>query len=172
MKLIGSGILLLLMCSCQSHSNKPQQLAKDEAIETESAIDSIALKEAILKKYSNARDIKISNEYLNNVSLFWSNPGYIEGPTINVNAKCWKISFSTDSFNDDGSLLYSDDYDYYIMKEDNLAFEWNRYHGKGYHGGSFILMKNEMDLRYNEISAPIVRGKDEFTNSIETILKK
>ena len=93
MKLIGLAILLILMSSCQSHSKRLQQLGNDIAIETESELDSIPLKEAILKKYSNARDIKISNEYLSSVSLFWSDPGYVEGPTISVNAKCWKISF-------------------------------------------------------------------------------
>lgn len=171
MKLIGVAFLLIMMSSCQSHSKSPEQTGNDEAIETKSAIDSVALKGTILKKYSNARDIKISNEYLNSVSLFWSDPGYVEGPTISVNAKCWKISFSTDSFNDDGSLRYSDDYEYYILKEDSIAFMRNRYHGKGYHGGSFILMKDEMDLRYNDISGPIARAKDEFTSTLENLLK-
>ena len=171
MKLIGLAIMLLLMSSCQLHSKRPLQLGNDVALETESIIDSIALKEAILKKYSNARDIKVSNEYLSNVSLFWSDPGYVEGPTISVNAKCWIISFSTDTFNDDGSLRYSDDYEFYILKDDSIAFKRNRYHGKGYHGGSFILMKNEIDLRYNDIYAPIARTKDEFTSTLEILLK-
>ena len=141
-------------------------------MENKIIIDSVALKEVILSKYSNARDIKISNEYLSNVSLFWSDPGYVKGPTISVNAKCWKISFSTDSFNDDGNLRYTDDFEYYILKEDSIAFMRNSYHGKGYHGGSFILMKNEMDLRYNDISAPIARAKDELASTLEIILKK
>lgn len=173
MKLIEFAFLLILMSSCQSHSKNPQLLSSNAIIEieNESVIDSIALQKVILSKYSNARDFKISSDYLSSVSLFWSDPGYVEGPTISVHAKCWIISFSTDSFNDDGSLRYSDDYEYYILIEDNIAFKRNRYHGKGYHGGSFILIKNDMDLRYNDISAPLVMGKDDFTKSIETILK-
>lgn len=171
MKSIGLAIMLILMSSSQLHLKHPQQLGNDVAIETERVIDSIAVEEAILKEYSNARDIKISNEYLSSVSLFWSDPGYVKGPTISVNAKCWKISFSTDSFNDDGSLRYSDDYEFYILKDDSIAFKRNRYHGKGYHGGSFILMKNEKDLRYNDISAPIAGTKDQFTSTLEILLK-
>lgn len=172
MKLLVLVFLLIMMSSCQSHSKSPEQSDNEELIETKIAIDTIALKKAILKKYSNARDIKIFNEYLSNVSLFWSDPGYVKGPTISVNAKCWKISFSTDSFNDDSSLRYTDDYEYYILKEDSIAFMRNSYHGKGYHGGSFILMKNEMDLRYNDLSGPIARAKDEFTSTLEILLKK
>lgn len=49
MKLIGLAFLLIMMSNCQLHSKSLEQTGNDEATETQSAIDSVALKGTILK---------------------------------------------------------------------------------------------------------------------------
>lgn len=98
-------------------------------------------------------------------------PDFWAGPTIAVNLKCWKITFCTNTFNDDSSLRYTDFYEYYVLKDYNHIFRRNRYQGKGYHGGSFILLKDEGDNHFSDISPTLVRNKDGFARTIEKILK-
>lgn len=174
MKIIKLLLLCLLInssCHMQSKNGEATNMG-ESSTEHKETVDTASIKSIIIKEYPNARNIIIASEFLSKVSLFWSDPGYVEGPTISVNATCWKISFSTDNINDDGSIKYTDDNEYYVLKEDDVTFKRNRYHGKGYHGGSFVVLKNEVDFRYNEIEAPLVSSKDNMIINIESVLKK
>ncbi len=165
-------LILLVNSSCQMQSKNGEVSNNEDTKEQREVLDTASIKNVVIKEFPNARNIMIASEFLSSISLYWSDPGYVKGPTISINARCWKISFSTDTFHSDGSIKYSDDYEYFVLKEDNIAFKRNSYHGKGYHGGSFIMMKNEVDYRYNDIKSPLVSSKDNFITTIESILQK
>lgn len=135
-------------------------------------IDKSSIKKCIGRTFKNPHNIVISDDFLDTVFLYWSDPDFVAGPTIAVNLKCWKITFCTNTFNDDSSLRYTDFYEYYVLKDYNHIFRHNRYQGKGYHGGSFILLKDENDNHFSDISPRLVRNKDEFARTIEDILKR
>ena len=134
-------------------------------------IEKTHIEEAVSEYFNAPNNIVISDDFLDTVFLFWSDPGFVAGPSISVNLKCWKITFYTNTFNDDGSLRYTDYYEYYVLKDYNHIFRRNRYQGKGYHGGSFILLKDEGDNHFSDISPTLVRNKDGFARTIEKILK-
>ena len=124
------------------------------------------------KEYNDIKDFMICDDIINNVSLFWSDPGYIKGPTMMVECPCWKISFTTDTYNDNGTIKYTDYYKFYICKNDSIIYKRNNYQGHHYHGGSFIMFVDANDVRFPEITKPLKQIKPVFITDIELILKQ
>ena len=157
-------VALFLCCSCQMQGHKAT--TESEVVERQSEVEKAytsLIVSAIKKCYSNARDISIKTDFLSSVSLFWSDPGYVKGPTIPIDRQCLRLHFSTDTFNEDGTIRYTDDYDYYIINDDRIAIRKNRYHGKGYHGGSCVLIKSESDMiRFTDVPSRLVRTDDKL----------
>ena len=170
--------LVLLMLLGYAHIQRPiyAQIKKSNKADQ---IDTIAIKSIISKfEHRPCHNIKVMSSYVDCISLFWNDPGYVEGPTICINGKCWIIEYSTDTYEDNGTLRYTDDYKFYVMKDDNLIIRKNRYYGPDYpkwHGGSCILLlENEDDMRYRKIPKQFLRTKnfDKAIKEIEIFLKK
>ena len=69
-------------------------------------------------------------------------------------------------------MQYIDDYTYYIpLSNSELFFVRNRYHGKGYHGGSFLIYKNPGSTKFSELKSPLVRTKRYFELKLEKIVR-
>ena len=127
------------------------------------------------KKYNHElENLSIHCEYINDVfNIYWSDPGYVDGPSIKVDSDFCIIKFNTTTYNDDNSVRYVDNYVYYIPLSDNkVLFVRNNYHGKGYHGGSFLIYKDENSTEYEELQAPLVRTKSSMDIELEKIIKK
>jgi len=103
----------------------------------------VKIEKKIVTKYKNVSDIKIERIYLENFNTYSSDPGYIEGDKIRVDNYCLKLSFSTTTYNDNGTIKYIDGYQFIVPEKKvnvllnkEACFCKNNYHGKGYHGGS------------------------------------
>ena len=107
--------------------------------------------------------VSIKEEFLKDVNLYFSDPSYIQGPSIDVNMRCWVLRYSTTSLNDDGSIKYKDNYTYYFPKGDSIAFYLNTYNGNNYHGGRTTVLTSSKDKRFSDIKPPLHGTHDKIT---------
>ena len=133
-------------------------------------VDTLAVKTAILSKYENATNVNIFHKFIDHIDIFWNDPSYVKGPSVDVKSNCWIVRFQAETSECDTVLLYTDYYELLIPENDSVSFLKNRFHGPGYHGGSCILLKSENDNRYSN-RTPLIRVKDNYITVIESILK-
>lgn len=125
------------------------------------------------KEYSKEiLDFSIKKQKIEEVSIYWSDPGFIDGPTIPINKNAYIICFATLTRNSDGTTKYKDNYTYSFIIGDSIVIRSNSYHGRGYHGGSRVILKNSEDMRYSNLSGTLVRQKELYVEKIEKLLKK
>ena len=110
----------------------------------------VEIKQIIEKQYKNVSDIKIEKIFIETFNTYFSDPGYIEGVTILINTYCISLSFSSTTFNTNGTIKYQDDYQfiipekkYYIYDGKEVFFYKNNYHGMHFHGGSASIRETE-----------------------------
>mgnify|MGYP006947901132 FL=1 len=73
------------------------------------------------------------------------------------------VCYGTTTYDKDGSIKYKDSYSYVFSQDGKFNFRYNRYSGKGYHGGSKILLIEEQDTTYNDIPRvlrPIINERE------------
>lgn len=125
------------------------------------------------KEYSKEiLDFSIKKQKIEDVSIYWSDPGFIDGPTISINKNAYIICFATLTKESDGTIRYKDNYTYSFIIGDSIVIRSNNYHGKGYHGGSRVILKDNGDMRYSDLSNPLVCQKENYVKKIEKLLKK
>lgn len=133
------------------------------------------VRRCLSKRYNQMpENLSISYEYINNVfNIYWSDPGFVEGPEIGVNGNFCIIKFSLTTYYDNKTVKYVDDFTYYIpLSDSKLLFIRNKYHGKNYHGGSFIIHKDGNSVEYEELQPPLVGIKTPTDIELEKIIKK
>lgn len=117
-------------------------------------------------------DFSIKKQKIEEASIYWSDPGFIVGPTIPINKNAYIICFATLTRNSDGTIRYKDNYTYSFVIGDSIVIRSNNYHGKGYHGGSRVILKDSNDMRYSNLSNALVRQKGFYVKKIQKLLKK
>jgi hypothetical protein len=149
-----------LLCSKQK-ANKTIDSRRNQVFKLIQATESRPIKE-----------FRLTKEFISSVGLYWSDPGYVEGPDIKVQKMCWLLSYQTESLNDDGSIRYKDYYTYYFPIRERVVYMRNRYSGIGYHGGSFIVLTDNNDHRFDRLNKVLVRTKDSVIVEIGKILSR
>lgn len=132
------------------------------------------IRSCLNKEYNHElENLSIHFEYINDVfNVYWSDPGYVDGPSIKVDSNFCIIKFNTTTYNDDNSVRYVGNYVYYMpLSDSKVLFVRNNYHGKGYHGSSFVMHKDENSTEYEELQPPLVRTKSSMDLELEKNIK-
>lgn len=125
------------------------------------------------KEYSKEIfDFSIKKQKIEDANIYWSDPGFIDGPTIPINKYAYIICFTTVTRNSDGTIRYKDNYTYSFIIGDSIVIRSNNYHGIGYHGGSRVILKDSNDMRFSNLSNTLVRQKEFYVKKIEILFKK
>lgn len=128
----------------------------------------------IIQKYygTDISNFKILRRYISDCHLYWSDPGYKEGPNVSINDTCIVVSFTTTTYNDDGTERYKDDYSFSFPLHDSIVVYSNRYYGRFYHGGSMKIYKNDNDTRFSDIDKLFIHTKVPLLIELEKIRNK
>lgn len=149
------------------------QVVKEHTLEDN---DSLSICEILHNEYKKTIDsLSISKDSLKTVSLYWSDPGWVKGPDIVVNAQYFKVYFSTITYEQDKSVAYVDKYVYYFpVSGKGLSFMSNVYLGNHCHGGSFKLILDDASSCYDcsSLSQTLFRKKEPYMDRIEYLVRR
>lgn len=117
-------------------------------------------------------DFSIKKQYVEEVGIYWDDPGYVAGPNIKIQKNALVICYKIETKNDDGTIIYTDNYSISYVIGDSIVIKRNSYHGIGYHGGSCFIFKETADNRFSNLKSIFVREKPKYINEIAKILQK
>lgn len=117
-------------------------------------------------------DYSVKKQYVEEEAIYWSDPGYVRGPNIKIQKDAIVICYKTETKNDDGTIKYTDNYCISYVIGDSIVIKRNSYHGRGYHGDSCVILKENNDDRFSNIESVLVREKPNYINEIAKILQK
>lgn len=114
-------------------------------------------------KSTEVADVVVSIETPGSFNLMWSDPGYLEGPCVIDTNDFYVVSYTTTTYNDDSTVKYSDKWKYYFPSNgEKYCYRYNRYSGKGYHGGSLIYLFGDETLKKNNLQKVLCHNWDSF----------
>ena len=78
MKIIKHILLLIIsfrLASCSLFTKQPATLT---------AADTLAITNAICSHYDSAQNISVENKFIDHIDIFWNDPSYVKGPSVDV----------------------------------------------------------------------------------------
>lgn len=100
----------------------------------------------------NTSSVTITTETPGSFHLMWSDPGYVDGPKVSDPNDFYVVSYTTTTYNEDFTVKYTDVWKYYFpCSGEKFCYRYNRYSGKGYHGGSLVYLFGDSSLNKPEL---------------------
>ncbi|MDY5387393.1 MAG: hypothetical protein SPG50_02060 [Muribaculaceae bacterium] len=121
----------------------------------------------------NVSEVNVSTETPGSFNLMWSDPGYVEGPSISDSQEFIVISYTTTTYNEDATVIYSDVWKYYFPTNGaKYCYRYNRYSGKCYHGGSLVYLFGDNSLAKSDLQKVLCHEWSSFEIDLFNILLK
>ena len=119
-------------------------------------------------------DINADCQYYKKMHLYWSDPGWVDGPDVIENKYFYTISFKRTTYNEDHETIrYVDSWTYYFPVDGGCyCYLLNRYNGKFYHGGSMKYLYGSEDLRNSAYKAVYTRAWGNVAEALYNLIFK
>lgn len=115
----------------------------------------------------------VSKETPGSFDLMWSDPGYVKGPCVEDSNSFYVIAYSTTTYNEDGTIRFTDEWKYYYpISGEKYCYRYNRYSGKGYHGGSLVHLYGDTTFAKEDLQKVISREWSDKELGLYNILFK
>lgn len=117
--------------------------------------------------------LAVSTEAPGSFHLMWSDPGFVDGPLVTETIDFYVVSYTTTTYNEDSTVKYTDDWKYYFpCSGEKFCYRYNRYSGKGYHGGSLVYLFGDSSLNKPELDKVLCHEWNTFEEGLFNILRK
>ena len=144
---INNKILIILLILIQVDLNVLAQINDKKSFQGQSKITDLQIK--IKNQFKNVSKINSERIFVDEIETFDENGSSTNRfKKVIINRYCLKLSFSNITYNENGSIKYTDDYQYYIpekhmynAQKKEICFLKNRYYGNNYHGSSLTLIE-------------------------------